>query len=90
MPSLRLQIFGSRMPVYVKCFRNRIGRLAGCRSSSDLMAQFGGDLRPTDLDALCLGSRHASFGPFADFLRLDFSERRQEGEQDVANQFVVS
>jgi hypothetical protein len=54
------------------------------------MAQFGGDLRPTDLDALCLGSRHASFGPFADFLRLDFSERRQEGEQDVANQFVVS
>jgi hypothetical protein len=58
------------MPVYVKRFRNRMGRLARCRSPSDLMAQFGGELRPTDLYALCLGSRHASSGPFANLLRL--------------------
>jgi hypothetical protein len=35
------------------------------------MTQFSGELRPTDLNALCPGSRHASFGPLADLLRLD-------------------
>jgi hypothetical protein len=53
----------------------------------DLMTQFGGELRPTDLDALFLGSRHASSSPFADLLRLDLG---QEREKDVANQLVVS
>jgi hypothetical protein len=69
---LRLQIFARRMPIYMKGFRNRIGRLAHCRSSSDLMTQFSGEPRPTDLDALRLCSRHASFCSFADLLRLDF------------------
>jgi hypothetical protein len=32
-----LQILGRRMPVYVKRFRNRIGRLALCSQPSDLM-----------------------------------------------------
>jgi hypothetical protein len=40
------------------------------------MPQFGGELRPADLDALCPSSRHASSSPFADLLRLDLSERR--------------
>ena len=31
MPSVRLQIFGGRMPIYVKRFCNRIDRLALCR-----------------------------------------------------------
>jgi hypothetical protein len=40
------------MPIYAKRFRNRIGRLALCRQPSDLVTHFGGELRPTDLDAL--------------------------------------
>jgi hypothetical protein len=68
---LRLQILGRRMPIYVKRFRNCIGRLARCRSPSDFITQFGDEPRPADLDALCPGSRHASSGPFADLLRLD-------------------
>jgi hypothetical protein len=60
-----------RMPVYVKRFRNRLGRLALCRSASDLVTECGGEPRPTNLDALCPGSRHASSCPFADLLRLD-------------------
>ena len=67
--ALRLQILGRRMPIYVKRFRNRIGRLTPCRSLSDLMTQFGGEPRPPDLDAFCPGSRHAGFCPFADLLR---------------------
>ena len=86
----RLQILGRRMPLYVKRFRNHVGRLTLCSSPRDFMPHFGGELRPTDLDALCLGSRHASFGPFADLLRLDLGERRQEREQNVTNQLVVS
>ena len=49
---LGLQIFGSRMPVYAKRFRNRISCFARCSPPIDLMAQFGRELRPTDLDAL--------------------------------------
>jgi hypothetical protein len=62
------------MPVYVKRLGNRIGRLTLCSSRSDLMTQFGWELRPTDLDP-CPGSRHACSGPFADFLRLDLTPR---------------
>jgi hypothetical protein len=40
---LRLQILRRRMPVYVKRFR--IGRLALCSQPSDLITQFGGELR---------------------------------------------
>jgi hypothetical protein len=42
------------MPVYVKRFGNRVGRLTLRSSRSDLMTQFGGKLRPADLDGLCL------------------------------------
>jgi hypothetical protein len=58
------------MPVYVKRFCNHIGRFTLCSSPSDLMKQFGGEPRPTDLDAVCPGSLHARSGSFADLLRL--------------------
>ena len=41
-----------------------------CSQPSDLMTKLGSEPRPTDLYALCLGSRHASSGPFANLLRL--------------------
>jgi hypothetical protein len=39
MPSVRLQIFGGSMPIYLKRFRNRIGRLARCGAPNDLTTQ---------------------------------------------------
>jgi hypothetical protein len=36
------------MPIYVKRFCNRIGRFPFGSSPSDLMTQFGGELRPAD------------------------------------------
>jgi hypothetical protein len=33
------------MPIYLKRFRNRIGRLARCGAPNDLTTQFGGELR---------------------------------------------
>jgi hypothetical protein len=56
--NLRLQILGRRVPIYAKRLRNRVGRLALCSQPSDLITQFGGELRPTDLDTLRPGSRH--------------------------------
>jgi hypothetical protein len=41
-----------------------------CSQPSDLMTKLSSEPRPTDLYSLCLGSRHASSGPFANLLRL--------------------
>jgi len=77
------------MPIYPKRLRNGVRSLAFCSPPGDLTSQLDIDFRPPNLDTVSSRPRHPCLGPLANLLCLDFRQRREQSQQNIANQLVV-
>src|SRR5215831_17411533 len=77
------------MPIYPKRLRNGVGSLAFGSSPCDLTSQLDIDFRPPNPNTVSSRPHHPCLGPLADLLCLDFRQRREQCQQDIAHQLVV-
>ena len=66
-----------------------IGRLAIGSPLGDFLANLNPEPWPTDFDAFRLRSGHPGLCSLADFLRLHLRQGRQQGQKNIADQFVI-
>jgi hypothetical protein len=87
--ALLVSIFRDRVLVDAKLLGHRVDGRACGEPRSDLTTHLRGKLRAADALPLSLGACHAGLHTGADLLELELGQRRQEGQQDIADELVV-
>jgi hypothetical protein len=68
---------------------NGVGCLALGHPPGYLLTNLNRKPWPTDFDALGFRSGHSGLRSVADFLRLNLCQRREQGKEDIADEFTV-